>query len=109
MLPDYDGRASRGACRLSLLSDPQAAAFAVNVFDIHAEGGTDAGEAVDHQADERAITQATGRGHIDTVEQLTGFSRFQDRCATLARAVLGATDRAGRVDHDDLADHQPVE
>ena len=69
---------------------PEPPAFVVNVFDLHAEGGTDAGEAIDHQADQRTIAQAAGRRHIDAVEQLAGFRRFQDRaCGPCARCAWG--------------------
>src|ERR1700722_8879417 len=82
---------------------PEPAAFAVNVFDFHAEGGADTGKAIDHQADERAIAQAARRGQVDAVEQFTSFGRFQDRCTALARAVLGSADRTGWVDRNHLA------
>ena len=89
-------------------ADPEPPALAVNVLDLHAERGADAGETVDHQADQRAIAQAHRRGGIDAVEQLAGFGRLQHRRLALAHDMLGPAHRGGWIDRHDLADHQPV-
>jgi len=69
---------------------PLTAALVIDIADFHAEGGADAGEAVDHQADQRAISQADRGSGIDTIQQGAGFGRFQHRgscpCARCASA-----------------------
>jgi hypothetical protein len=85
---------------------PRGATFVVNVLELHAERGTDAGEAVDNQAD--AIAQANRGSRINTIQKGAGFGRFQYRDLALAHDVFRATHRRSRIHRYDLADHQPV-
>jgi len=51
-------------------------AFAINIFDFHRERCPDTREALVHQADQRTIAQADRCGHVDAIEQSTGFDRL---------------------------------
>ena len=48
---------------------PEPPALAVKIFDLHGQGVADAREAVDHQADQRAIAQTSIRAEL--IQQLS--------------------------------------
>ena len=78
-------------------ANPPAFAVLVVVLDLHADDGADAGEAVDHDADERPVAEADHGGGVDAVEKLAGFFRGEDRGFPPLDDVGGAADGGGRV------------
>jgi hypothetical protein len=48
---------------------PQPPAFAVDIFDLHAERGADAGDTVGHEADKRVTARAGRRSNVDPVRR----------------------------------------
>ena len=106
--------------------DPAAAPLQEVVPDPHSQNGADAGEGVDHGADERPITQTQQQGfpqgflgigpvavlhgpdRPDAVEQGAGFLRGQHRRLARLEGVSGAAHGVGRVQRQDLAGDQPV-
>jgi hypothetical protein len=51
-----------------LQAHPEPPVLRVHVLDAHADGRADAGEGIDHEADERAVAQADDGRDIDRVE-----------------------------------------
>ncbi len=51
---------------------PPALPLGVVILDAHRDGGADAREAENHEADERAIAEANDGRHVDGVEQRPG-------------------------------------
>ena len=49
-------------------ADPEPPPLTVDIFDLHTERGADARKAVDHQTNQRPVTQTCNRGGIDTVD-----------------------------------------
>ena len=86
-----------------------APALGVVVGDAHADGRTDAREAVDHEPEQGAIALAHHRPHINRVEQFAGFLGGQHRGLAGLHHVLRAAHRAGRIKGHDLTHDQPVE
>ena len=95
----------------ALLVQPEERAFALGVVvgHPHRHGRAHACEAVQHDPDQGAIAQAHQRARVDAVQQAPGLDRRQYRCLAGFNDVFGAAHRAGRVERDHLADHQPVE
>ena len=107
---------------LPVQPDPAAATLQEVVSDPHSQNGADAGEAVDHGADERPIAQTYQQGflglspvtvlpgleRLDAVEQGAGFLGGQYRRLALLEGVFGAAHGVGRVQLQDLASDQPV-
>ena len=89
-------------------ADPQPPALAVDVLDLHCERGADAGEAVDHQANQRPVAQTHQGGSVDAVEQCARFGWLQHRRLALAHDMPGSPHRRGRIHGHDLTHHQPV-
>ena len=103
--------------------DPAAASLHEIVTHFHLEHGVDAGEGVDHHADEGAIAQADerrfvrfradGAGRVcddlDAVEQLAGLLGRQYRRLAFFNDILGAAHGVGRVHIEDVAGDKPVE
>ena len=96
--------------------------FGEIIFDLHADDGADAGEGVDHDADQRAIAQPDEQGtslptrrqgdllfDLDAGEQLSGLFLAQHRRLAALDDVLRPAHRMRRVDGENLADDQPVE
>jgi hypothetical protein len=50
-------------------ANPAAPRLHIDILNTHLQHGADTGECVDHQRDQRAITQASGRARVDGVEQ----------------------------------------
>ena len=112
-----------GMLLAALLVQPQPAAAALQevVPDPHAQDGADAGEGVDHGADQRPVAQANqqgfpqgllglGAGAVlpgadgpDAVEQGAGFLRCQHRRLAPLEGVFGAAHGVGRVHLEELA------
>ena len=104
-------------------ADPAAASLHEIVTHFHLEHGIDAGEGVDHDADERAIAQPDERrfvrfraavagrvsGDRNAVEQLARLVGRQYRRLALLDDVLGAAHGVGPVHVQDVARHKPVE
>jgi hypothetical protein len=88
---------------------PPALALGEVVFHPHRQRRADPGEAVDQDADERAIAQPHQAVLRKTLEQLARFFRGKNRRSAAADDVLGPAHHGGRVGSDHLADHQPVE
>ena len=102
--------------------DPAAASLHEVVPDPHPQDGADAGEGVDHGADERPVAQTQqqrflsfgsiavlhGPDGLNAVEQGAGFGGSQHRRLAPLEGVFGAAHGVGRVQLQDLAGHQPV-
>ena len=95
----------------SFLVQPEERALALGVVvgHPHRHSCAHACEAVQHDPDQGAVAQAHQRARVDTVQQAPGLDRRQHRCLAGFNDVFGAAHRAGRVERDHLADHQPVE
>ena len=98
---------------------PSAATLQEVVPDPHSQNGADAGEGVDHGADERPIAQADQQGFLgfgavavlhgpDAVEQGAGFLCGQHRRLARLEGIFRAAHGVGRVELEDLAGDQPV-
>ena len=102
--------------------DPAAASLHEVVPDPHSQNGADAGEGVDHGADEGPVAQTQqqrflGLGAVavlhgpdgpDAVEQGAGFLCSQHRRLARLEGVFGAAHGVGRVQLQDMAGDQPV-
>ena len=96
--------------------DPAAAPLHEVVPDPHSQDGADAGEGVDHGADQRPVAQTNQQGFPgfgpiavlhgsdgpDAVEQGAGFLCSQHRRLALLEGVFGAAHGVGRVQFEDL-------
>lgn len=67
---------------------PGAATLHIDILDPHAEGGTDAGEAVDHEPDQGAIAQTGEGGGVDRIQQRPRSVGGQHRGLPLAHRML---------------------
>ena len=94
---------------LLVQAEPGPAAFQVIILDPHAEGGADAGEGIDHDADQGPVAQADQRGGVDAVEELAGLLGGEHGRLAAFDAEFRAAYRAGRIEGDDAAADQPVE
>ena len=81
----------------------------VDVLGLHSERGADAGEAVDHQCDQRPIAQARRCRDVDAVEQLPRLGGIEHRRLALAHDMRRPAHGRGRINRHHLAGHQPVE
>ena len=81
----------------------------VVVGDPQRDRGAHAREAVDEDAEERAVTKAHQGRDVDAVEDGPGLLGGEDRGLAGLDDVLGAPDRARGVEGEDLADDEPVE
>lgn len=90
--------------------EPQPAAFALGivVLDQHPDRRGHAREAVEHGGDERAVAQAHQRISRNGIQELPSFFGREHGRFALLDDVLGAAHGRGRIEVDDLADHQPV-
>ena len=70
--------------------DPPAPTLQVIIFDAHADDGADAGEGVDHQAEEGPIAESDHVRGVDRIEQLTGFVGSEHTGLALPDGILGA-------------------
>ena len=110
----------------AFLVEPQPGPFSLSVvvLDRHCNHGANAGEGEDHRGDECPVAQADEvraldllalrvlpmtRADRDAVEKGAGLLGGEHRRLALRDDVLGAANRVGRVDVDDLAGDQPVE
>jgi hypothetical protein len=94
----------------AFLMQPNPPALAVweVILDAHCHYGANASEAVNHHADERAITQADDGRNIDAVEQMADLVFGEHRRLTPPHDMLGPAHRMRRVDGEDLADDEPA-
>jgi hypothetical protein len=88
---------------------PQAAVLGVDILDLHGEGGADAGERINHQPDESAITQPRRRRRVDRIKQAPRLGRLEHRRLAAAHHMTRPTHRGRRIEGHDLAGDQPVE
>ena len=79
------------------------------MLDRHAERCAGPSEGIDHQSDQRAITQTGMCRDIDAVEQRARFRRIEHRCLSRRHDVPGPAHLARRIDRHDLAGDEPVE
>ncbi len=95
----------------ALLVQPQpgAPALAVIVPDLHPGHRADAGKAVDHHGDDRAVAEPDNVAGLDASEQLARLLNREDGRLAAPHDVARPTDCAGRVVRDHLASHQPGE
>ena len=87
---------------------PEAAVLHEHVLDLHGDDGPDAGEAVEHEADQRLVAQIDG----DVLPMLSSRARTSAasrRALALAHDVLRPAHRQRRIGLHDVACHQPVE
>ena len=90
-------------------SHPQPVVLHKHVLDLHGECSPDAGEAVDHERDQRPVAQPGMARDIDAVEQRPCLHRFQHRCFPLFDDVRGSANRGCWIEWHDLPHHQPIE
>jgi hypothetical protein len=94
---------------LLMQAHPQPPLLHIHVVDPHRDGGPNPRERKHHQRDQRAVTQAGRRRHIDAVEQLPRLGCIEHRRAALFRGMGGPAHRRSRVVRHDLAGDEPVE
>ena len=87
---------------------PAAFALLVVVLHLHGDDGRDAGERVNHDADEGPVAEADDRAGVDGVQQLSGLLGGEHGRFALLDDVRGPSDRGRRIDRQDMADDQPV-
>jgi len=100
--------APRAPCRLSRAAHPAALSLGEVVLDLHAEYRVDAGEAIDHDADQRAVAQPDQRIGRDGVEQGARLVGGEHRRLALRHHIARAAHGVSRVGVEDVAGHQPV-
>ena len=88
---------------------PQPPVLGVEVLDLQRERGTDAGEAVDHQSDQRPVAEPDRFRRVDRVEELSRLGRLEHRRLAAPHDVARPAHGGGRVHRHDLADDKPVE
>jgi len=75
----------------------------------HGKRRSNAGERINHEADQGAIAQAGVRVHVDGVEHAPRFLRRQHRRLAALDDVARPTQGRGRIRRYNLADHKSVE
>ena len=99
---DCDGRASRAACRPSRAGEPIAGGSGVNTSSTRMPSrGADAGEGIDHQADQRAVAQAGERRGVDRVEKLRASAAVEHRRLAALDDWLRPAHGGGRIEGQD--------
>jgi len=88
---------------------PQPAVLREHVLDCHPERRANAGERIDHEADQRAVAQAGVCRDIDTVEQRARFGRIEHRRLPAGDDMPGPAHRVRRVDLHHVTGDQPIE
>ena len=88
--------------------EPPAFAVAVVVLDSHVDHGGNAGEAVDHDADQGPISKSNDVRRVDAVEQDPGVLGRENRRLALLDDVFGPSDGCGRVERHDLPNDQEI-
>jgi len=88
---------------------PKAAPLRVVVLDVHRDRGTDAGESVDHEPDERAIAEPDDGRDVDAVDEFARLLCREHRRLPLLCDVPRPADWTRRVERDHLAHNQVVE
>lgn len=119
--PDCDGRGPHAPCRLSRVNGPSRAGPAQNNPVPASRAGVDAGEAIDHDRDERAIALADQRGFLhcgfttprvshgcNAGEQLPGLVGRQHRGLAFLHHIFRTEHGVRRIHVDDVAHHQPI-
>jgi hypothetical protein len=81
---------------LLVQAKPGAFSLFVIVLYVHPRRRGDAGEAVAHEADQRAVAESNDGGNVDAVEELPGFGGGQYRGLSLLHDVLRAAHPPGR-------------
>jgi len=79
------------------------------VLHLHSDRSSDAGEGIDHEADERPIAQAGKGSGVDRVDQGTGLVHIEDWRFALPLGVLRPAHGVGRVRGENLAHYHPIE
>ena len=95
----------------ALLVKPHPAAPSLDkeVFHLHRNRRSNPGEGVDHEANQRSISQAGKGSGVDGVDQSPRFVGLEDRGLAAPLRVLRPAHGVGRVRRYDLADHHPIE
>lgn len=88
---------------------PQASVLCANILNLHSNCGADSGEGIDHERDQRSITQAGMVGSVDAVEQMAGLRRVQNCGLASAHYMARTAYRGRRIRWYLLPDHHPVE
>jgi hypothetical protein len=63
---------------LLVQANPSATTLHVDIFDFHLQGRTNTGKGVDHETDERTITQAHGCSDVNRVNKGSGLLGGED-------------------------------
>jgi hypothetical protein len=88
---------------------PPPAVLREHILDRHPERRADPGEGIDHEADQRPITQTDNGRRVDPIEQRARFRGIEHRNLSGRYHVPGPVRRRGRVDRHHLAGDEPVE
>jgi hypothetical protein len=79
------------------------------IFHLHRDRRSYAGEGVDHETNHCSIAQTGKESSVDRVDQDARLVHIQDRRFALSLGVLRPAYRMGRVHGEDLADYHPIE
>lgn len=79
------------------------------VADVHSDDGADSGEAENHHADERAVTESDDCGRVDRVEKLAGLRGGQHRRLAFLNDVFRTANAPHGIDLKHSAGHEKVE
>ena len=88
--------------------DPPAPPVWVEILYPHGDGGADAGEAVDQQADKRPVAQPDHARDINALQQQPRISAIQHRRLAPLHHMARPAHGGSRINRQHLADHQPV-
>src|SRR5438552_6505734 len=88
---------------------PKPTVLNVHIVDRHTERGADAGERVNHEANQSAVPQASDRRYIDAVEERARFRRLERRRFPGSHNMSWPTHRMRGVDRYHLAVDKPIE
>jgi len=88
---------------------PEAAVLRIDILDCHAERRPDPRKGIDHQRDQRPMTQPGMLRGIDAFQQLARFRWIEHRRLPTGDDVTRPANSVRRVERHHLAVDQPVE
>ena len=88
---------------------PPAPVLEISIFDIHPDPVTHTGEGINHESDERPITETDHTRRVDAVGKLPGFIGGEHRSFSALRRIFRTTYGSSGVGRGDLAKNQIIE